>query len=353
MPSPSNLAVIAAAGSRKTQYIIEKALATPTDRSLLITTYTRENCDQIIGRLQAVHGCVPANVSVITWFTFIMNQAARPYQAAVTGKIDYAQSLNFNGARHRLTPRSNPLRYYFDRSANFYRDGLSDFAVLANSKSGGRVVQRLESLYDAIYVDEFQDLAGHDLDFIDLLFKSAIEVTVVGDPRQSTYRTNQSGRNKQYRGAGITRWLEERVQICPVEERAESWRCNQAICDWADRIFPEMPRTTSRNLVLTGHDEVVLLAREDVPVYVEKFQPTVLRWDKNADTLGLRAINMKASKGCTYDRVLIVPPQTMIKYLTTGNLTALKAKEALYVAVTRARHSVAFMVERKQANYTP
>lgn len=38
---------------------------------------------------------------------------------------------------------------------------------------------------------------------------------------------------------------------------AESGRCNQAICDWADRILPEMAGTTSRKTMLTGHDEVI------------------------------------------------------------------------------------------------
>ena len=52
MPSPNNRAIIAAAGSRKTQYMIDEALAAPPDQRVLITTYTRENCDQIIRRLQ-------------------------------------------------------------------------------------------------------------------------------------------------------------------------------------------------------------------------------------------------------------------------------------------------------------
>ena len=48
MPSPSNRAIIAAAGSLKTQYVIDEALAAPVGQRVLITTYTRENCDQII-----------------------------------------------------------------------------------------------------------------------------------------------------------------------------------------------------------------------------------------------------------------------------------------------------------------
>src|SRR6202000_3134984 len=121
---------------------------------------------------------------------------------------------------------------------------LADFALRADKATEGCVIRRLEALYDAVYVDEFQDLAGYDLDFLDLLFRSRIEVTVVGDPRQATYVTNQCSRNKQNRGPGFIDWLRERRQVCPIEERFVSWRCNQAICDWADRLYPDLARTT-------------------------------------------------------------------------------------------------------------
>ena len=142
MPSPSNRAVIAAAGSRKTQYMIDEALAAPAGQRVLITTYTRENCDQIIRRLCRPTAACRLNVSVLGWFTFLMNQAARPYQSAITGRIDYARSLNFKGSRFRLTPRAKPLRYYFDSNADFYRDGVAEFAVQptrpqADESSGG------------------------------------------------------------------------------------------------------------------------------------------------------------------------------------------------------------------------
>ena len=217
MPSPSNRAIIAAAGSLKTQYVINEALAAPVSQRVLITTYTRENCDQIIRRLCRANGCVPPNISVLGWFTFLMNQAARPYQSGITGRIDYARSLNFKGSRFRLTPRAKPLQYYFDSNADFYRDGVAEFAIRADEATGGRVVQRLEALYHKVYIDELQDLAGYDLEFLDLLFTSPIKVIVVGDPRQHTYATNQASKNKRYRGKSIVDWLNQRQAICPIE----------------------------------------------------------------------------------------------------------------------------------------
>jgi superfamily I DNA/RNA helicase len=291
---------------------------------------------------------------VLSWFGLLMNQAARPYQSAITGRIDYGRSLNFKPNPNRYATKERPLGYYFDSNGDFYRNVLADFVVEADRRSGGRVIRRLGRLYDAIYVDELQDLAGSDLHFLRLLFASAIQVTLVGDPRQGTYTTNQSNTNKRYRREGIAKWLDDRVadRTCVLEERTESWRCNQQICDWADALYPDMPRTVSRNDARTGHDEVVYLAREDVEPYTEKFQPRVLRWSRTADTQGLPAMNFGMSKGSTFDRVLIFPTKPITEYLITKDVSKLKARAHLYVAVTRAKHSVAFVVDGKHANYT-
>ena len=257
MPSPRNRVVIAAAGSGKTEYIIGRALEAPTSKRVLITTFTRENCDQIFGRIQTANGCVPLHIHVQGWFSFLINQAARPYQSSVTGQIDFAKALNLKANRPQGIARANWRVYYFDSNGAFRPEGVSEFACRANEVTGGLVIQRLEALYDEIYIDEFQDLAGYDLDFLDLLFASKIRVTVVGDPRQHTYSTNRSRKNKQYKGHAMLHWLQQRTGTCEIEPRTQSWRCNQAICNWADALYPELPKTTSLNHTRTGHDEVV------------------------------------------------------------------------------------------------
>jgi DNA helicase-2/ATP-dependent DNA helicase PcrA len=352
MLSGGNRAVIAAAGSRKTQLIIDAALADPSRRAL-ITTYTQENLAQIRRRIMEVNGVIPGHITATTWFPFLIHQAARPFQSSVTGRIDHVRSLNFEGSRSRFARRDNALAYYFDRDGNLYRDGVADFACRADDDSAGAVVRRLEAMYDDIYIDEFQDLVGYDLDFVDKLFASTIGITVVGDPRQHTLATNNGPRNKKYRGVGILDWINQRQRTCEVEMRAESWRCHQAICDWSDQLYPALPPTTSRNLTETGHDGIFKVAGEDVPAYVAKYSPKVLRDRITASTLGLPAMNIGLSKGSTFDRVLIFPTQPMLKYLKTASLSALRAPDRLYVAVTRARHSVAFVVTRPEANYVP
>ena len=69
----------------------------------------------------------------------------------------------------------------------------------------------------------------------------------------------------------------------------------------------------------------------------------MLRYDKRQSTMGLPAINFGASKGKNYDRVLIFPTKPIRTYLDTKDPSKAGDLEKFYVAVTRARYSVAFV----------
>jgi superfamily I DNA/RNA helicase len=342
MPCSSNVALIAAAGSRKTERIIEAALA-DSSRRVLITTYTNENLRQIVRRIHDRVGVLPSHIDVASWFTLLLNHAIRPYQHALLGEIGVVRGLNFKGQRNRYMTRDK-REYYLDRSSHIFRDSASDFACASNAAADGRVIHRLETIYDSIFIDEVQDLVGYDLDFLDLLFRSTISVTVVGDPRQHTLATNHGSKNKKYRGVGFSLWLSERSDYCLVETEDGSYRCNQSICDFASELFPDFPRMKALAEVETGHDGIFEITVVDAHDYFDTHAPVVLRDNRTVNTLGLPAMNFGVAKGSTFDRVLIFPTGPMLKYLKDRDASALKAPERFYVAVTRARHSVAFVI---------
>ena len=338
-----NTAILAAAGSRKTECVAEAALAV-ADGRVLITTYTDENQRHIVRRIEQKVGVLPKHITVMGWFSFLITQCAKPYQRALTGQPFMIGGLNFKGRRNRFSKKTD-LRYFIDGNADLYRDGVSDFAIQLNAKTNGAVVERLERIYSNLLIDEVQDLVGYDLDMLDLLFSSRINLMVVGDPRQHTFATNLGPRNKRYRGAGLAQWFSEREGQCTLETRNYSYRCNQAICDFADTIFPDMPRTKSREVPASGHDGVFTVPAALLEEYLRDHGPvTALRYDKNADTRGLPVTNIGVAKGSTHDRVVIFPTKPMVSYLEDGDASKLKAPEKLYVAVTRARFSVAFVV---------
>ena len=340
MPSAPNQAIIAAAGARKTQHVIDAALA--TDGRVLVTTYTNENLNQIRARMRAAIGIIPPNIETAGWFSFLLAHGVRPYQRSILGEPGVVGGLNFVGERSRYA-RSDTPSYFIDRNGDVYRDAAADLTCRIDEVTGGAVIRRLEDVFDYVFIDEVQDLVGYDLDVLDRLFSSKIAVTVVGDPRQHTFGTSKAAKNKKYRGAGLLNWLDARSHVCVQEHRNESDRCQQEICEFASTLFPEFPPLVSGHTTVTGHDGVHFVSRSNVFSYVEEHRPQVLRWDKRADTQGLAALNIGVSKGSTYDRVLIFPTKPMLAYLESRDLAKFKSREELYVAVTRARYSVAFV----------
>ena len=345
MPS-ENEVVVACAGSGKTTYLLKRALEDPTKRTLIVT-YTNENLREINAGLWRESSGNHPHVDTMSIFELLLRECIKPYQTYKTG-IAQVRSLNFVTPRPRYASRSDFQAYYLDDSGNVYSDEASDLAFHLNEESGGEVITRLEAIYDAICVDEMQDLAGWDLDFVDLLLHSSIDVTLVGDPRQVVYFTNQSTKNKSKKGAKIVDWIEDRVQagVCRKLENAHSYRCVQTICNFADALFPNMTSTTSYNDERTGHDGVFLVKAGDVEAYRAAYEPQELRWDRNCKSAGASAKNFGEVKGRTFQRVLIHPTKTISRYVETGSELADATKCKFYVAITRARQSVAIVTDK-------
>ena len=342
-----NKVVIASAGSRKTTMLVEKAIEL-APKKVLITTYTNENLDQIKKYFVEKCGCLPGHVTLLSWFGFLLQDGVKPYQISII-ESSRVKSIFFEYLPYmaRFTPRTNPVSYYLTTGGDIYRDRCSEFVCHCDNVSGGLVIKRLAKIYDHVFIDELQDLAGYDLDFLEKLFSSIIAVTAVGDPRQGTFVTNNSSKNKKFKKSGIIDWVNKHIKtgLIEVEEKNECFRCNQTICDFADSLFPKLPKTTSKNTTVTGHDGIFMIGKNDIFAYTEQHKPVVLRWDKRTDTLGLPAMNFGISKGRTFDRVLIFPTKPMMEFLVSRDLDKAGDLSKLYVAVTRARYSVAFVTK--------
>lgn len=351
MLSNNNRLIIASAGSGKTTILVEEALSHP-DRQIAILTYTNNNANEIEKKFLKKIGGIPKHVNVATWFTFLLHECARPYQRSVY-KRQRVKTIHFPTGRSALgAPYSNTERYYFRYGEEIYSDKISRFVIDCETNTKGLVTQRLCEIYEEIFIDEFQDLSGYDLDLLEVLLKAGIRMVIVGDPRQCTYTTNNSAKNRQYRGMGILDLVQkwETKNLCRIENHAISYRCNQKICDFADMLWPEMVKTISQNNGVSAHDGIFVVSKEDISNYIRRFNPVILRYDMKTDTYGYRAVNFGAVKGLEFDRVLILPHGPMRKYLKSGNVIDVKGSlEKFYVAVTRARHSVAFVHNDKCA----
>jgi DNA helicase-2/ATP-dependent DNA helicase PcrA len=257
-------------------------------------------------------------------------------------RICFIQGTSAHGTR-----AADVSRHYFARPGWIYSDKVSKLACEIIRKTGGRPIKRLEQIFDRIYIDESQDLAGYDLELLEVLMKSKITVTLVGDHRQATFTTNDNLKNRKFARQNVIEKFQEwrASRLCSVEYQYHSYRCIQPICDFADKLHPSLPKTTSRNDTRTGHDGVFALENRHVAAYVAAFNPQVLRYNRKQKDVPGSPMNFGAAKGMTFKRTLIFPHKSLEKYVASGNLAdAGKDIAKIYVAVTRARQSVAFVI---------
>ncbi len=347
-----NVALIAAAGSGKTTYIVDQVTSNTTDRILLVT-YTIANTRKLKKDIEAKVGVIPSNVEIMTWHSFLLQHCIRPFRSVVyprrIERIDFdAKITNYK------IPESNTRAFYFSSYNALYKDRATKFALKCNTLSGNAVVERLESIYSLIYIDEVQDMAGEDLDLLELLYASKSKIVAVGDIRQAIYFTCNAPKNKGNRGSKLLDYFRklEKRGLLSVQFQDYSYRCKQPICDLSDSLFPNIDeKTTSLNNKDCAHEGLYIVKSEDFEAYIRAYSPTVLRWSiasKTPETdYPFEIKNIGVSKGATYDHVLIICTDPFKKFVKDGTIpVSEKTKSELYVAITRARYSVAFVYDQ-------
>ncbi|ALL06228.1 hypothetical protein AQ505_12435 [Pedobacter sp. PACM 27299] len=372
MPSHNNRLIISVAGSGKTTYLVNQAMKVRNGQ-VLITTYTEANEQEIKNKFMQLHKCIPAHVTIQTWFSLLIQHGVKPFQGQlfpekingmilVSGQsgVKYTTKAGINVIFSEETDFKN---HYMTSGNKLYSDKLSKFVVRANQKSEGSVINRFSNIFTDIFIDEVQDLAGNDLEFIKLLLKSKSRVLMVGDPRQVTYLTHNEKKNSQFKDGNIKDFILEKCKSrCCVDEETLTFshRNNLPICEFSSRLYPafQVSKPCSCEdcrIEANDHLGVFLVNSKDLENYTLKFRPTVLRYQLS----GENEWNFGACKGLGFDRVLIYPTAGMLKYLRDGLLEHTfqqKKKKAfdiakLYVAVTRARYSVAFLCEDTSGNF--
>lgn len=350
-----NRATLAAAGSRKTQELVEHCAALPDDRRVLLVTFTRANQAELVGRLS----CQARNhleIKVLGWYAFLIRDFARPFLPFHFAG-ERVRGFNFEGRPNRY---ATGKARFLDANGQLYASELGRLARELMDSSGGALTYRLESIYDELLIDEVQDLSGYDWDILDVLLNSRLDVWMVGDLRQSVISTNPRGqRNRQYAYADAIDWFRERQEggVLEIHERPDTWRCRPEIAAFSDSIFEEasgFSATISRNQGETGHDGVFLVRTEHLEEYIGRFQPQILRHDI---TFGKQfepnILNFGASKGLQFERVLILPTDGISNFVRSGAQLAPTTACKLYVAVTRAAQSVAILLDEPRQSRLP
>ncbi len=361
-----NKIVVAAAGSGKTTYLVNTAAAIK-DQRVLITTYTESNEAEIRLKFFERMGHVPPNVVIMTWFSFLITHGVKPFQGglfefSVTGmQLVSTQS----GLRYK-TRQGYPVfwgeddfeRHFFDPARRVYSDKLPKLVVRCNDKSGGAVIDRITRVFPNVFVDEVQDLAGYDLDILEALARSPARLLMVGDPRQVTYLTHHEARYAKYRDGKIVPFLQQELPKKVAMEIDEatlnrSHRNSGVICALSSGLYPNL--TPSQACACAdcrapppAGAGLYILRKADYAHYMARVRPMQLRDKINSAGVdpAAAAMNFGESKGRGFDHVVIIPTEDMRRWLA-DRTTKLKpmTRAKFYVALTRARHSVAIVAD--------
>ncbi|UGQ56903.1 hypothetical protein LSF60_16500 [Rhodococcus pyridinivorans] len=337
---------IAVAGARKTQGIIESC-AMADGRRILILALTQANQYELTMRIRAANP-LAEHVEILGWYSFLLRHFVRPYLPLLF------PGRTLNGFNYDGDPgiyASGEARY-FDTDGRAYQRYLANLAYKVHVASHGSTVDRLEHIYTDVYIDEAQDIGGWALEILDILFASKLNVHLVGDIRQALISTDPRDRkNRPFKAEKVINWYRDREskKVLEIYETNYTYRSNQVIADFSDKVFAPShgyTSTISRCTETNPHSGLFRVSPGDVAAYFSSFKPLCLRWRSDfGSQYDLPYMTFGICKGLTAEHVLILPTGKFKKFLRDGAYLDGRTACSLYVGVTRAIHSVAFILE--------
>ena len=349
-----NLVEFSAAGAGKTYSICKKSIELRDNQGLtsLIVTYTNKGKLAVETEFKKQNIGVLSNKVVIkTLYDFFLSDLAKPYQNYFlsTNQIKGVDFEKLYGFVNKYPDSSR--RRYIESNGNVYPNELSKLILRLEELSGGLITKRLSEIYGAIFFDEIQDLSGYDLNIIEMIMLTPINVYCVGDYKQATYKTNNSQKNSAVSGRNCLAFFNalKEKRICDITFNNISRRCNGLICQFANELYPTEINMVPYDNKETGHDGVFAICESDIDSYYNLFSPQMLMYDKDSNNYGHHSLNFGICKGLTFDRVIISPNKPFKVYVESNK--SLSSPEKYYVAVTRARFSVAIIFSKPPQKY--
>lgn len=322
--------ILAVAGSGKTRYLIDHL---NLEERFLIVTYTNTSLNLIKSRIIKRFGFYPVNIKTQTYFEFIYGFCIKPYvlfKYNLKG-IYWEQPPDFT----LYLPKTN-LDKYLTKSGYLYHNRLGQFVVYENIIS--EIQKRLEMFYDHFYYDEFQDLGGHDFNFMMQIAQANINFLFVGDFFQNTYVTSFDGKINTTLYSELNEYC-NKIQASNItidtKSLSNSYRCSQTICSFV---------TQNLGIEIDSHrkdiTEIIPIIDKNIALSIIN-NPNIIKlvYDKSHQRPFISK-NWGDCKGeDDYNDTCIILNKTTAKIFAKNKFNELKprTKNKLYVALTRTR----------------
>lgn len=336
--------IFSVAGSGKTTLLVD---ALSLEKRFLVVTFTENNFANLRRKIVRKFGYLPGNIGLYTYFSFLHSFCYRPLLAMRMR----TKGLNWNPPPEwtsRLARTDD--RYYLDQTRRVYKGRL---AKLIESKGGlPEAVERVAKYYDVFCVDEVQDFAGHDFNFLASLASSSLGVLLVGDFYQHTFDTSRDGPTNRtlhddyqkyrarFKGMGVS---------IDDDTLKKSRRCPPAVCGFIRETI---------GIDIESHGggdyEVVLVEEAQRAEELYSSATTVKLFYKEHEKYGCYSQNWGGSKGNDhYGDVCVVLNATTMKAFKKGGLKDLAptTRNKFYVACSRTRGNLYFVPDKLYKKY--
>ena len=254
----NNLVTIAAAGTGKTTQLI-KATEKLNNKKILITTYTNENTNQIKTFLYAKYGYLPGNITILSWYSFLLREGVRPFQ----------NSLGFERRINKSIRHVNKCLGYFyfdspDREMHVKGiDSLSiHFYVKRINKMIGRLVKKNPDTVFLAFADhghinvKYLDICEHE----DLY--SLLRLPLSFEKRTPTFFVKE-GKNEEFKTL-FNKYFGQHFDLMSKEEVLEGRMFGEGIINFKAVQF-------IGDFVATSKDQYCLYASKEMK-YMDFFK---------------------------------------------------------------------------------
>ena len=336
----------AVAGSGKTTKIIESI--DPQKRNLILT-YTETNQNTIRAKLIDKFGYIPESTFIFGVFEFLYSFCLVPYLGKRPKGInfDYKTQGKIDNNSIDTTGRiiQNQLSKSLMRGELIYKKNNIPF--------DNSYLERIDKFFDCIYVDECQDFASDDFDWLLSLSNLNAEVSLLGDFYQKTFSTSRRGNKGKGVHSNFDNWMkvisDSGFEI-DLSSLSKSYRCPKIVCDF---IVEKLSIEISSQLEEKYSAQITLIDSQDkIESIMTDDNVMKLFYQKSYD-YDCKSQNWGDSKGSEYDNVCVVLNPTTYKLFAADRLNELSSqtKSKFYVACTRTRGNLYFVNQSDLEKY--
>ncbi len=325
--------IFSVAGSGKTSHLIKKLNA--KTRTLIIV-YTKANYKNILNRITEKFGYIPPNIVCTTYFSFLFSWGIKPFHIPNYPQIN---RIDFENSAPEKVNKNSPLYYLRGNSIYHYR--LYEF--IDEKGLTKKLVSRIEYFFDEILIDEVQDYAGNDFDFLMRLGESSVlSLSFVGDFYQHIYDTSRNGAKNKNLHKNFEKYKKRfknfthlHLNIC--------FRCPESVCNFISTQLGIPLQHNPKNNIHADYPRLID-KEEEIMEIVEDDSIPKLVYEKS-DDFNCNAITWGKSKGLEFDNVCVVLNKITSLLYKNNSLSQMKSLNKFYVACSRTKGNLYFIEE--------